>query len=355
MKQKKILHVISGDLWAGAEVQAFTLLKQLKLTHDIYVVLMNDGELANQLRGVKIDVTILDESNISSAGVFFRLISILKGLKPNIIHTHRQKENILASLANLFSVRVRCIRTQHGAYEFKGNWKTKIQRLIDKLVGRYLQQAIIAVSTDLKLKLVHDFPVNMIHVVENGVDVKMLMDATYLVDFKLAEPEIKHIGIIGRLVKVKRVDIFLEIASLAIKRGENFQFHIIGDGPMLGELKSRAKQLKLDGSVIFHGHRTDIPACIYSLDVVVMCSDHEGMPMVALETIALSTALITRNIPPFNHFSEVIRVENRAPYQENFLNVICSHLLTSQPLDPFKFKHTALAMAEKTSHLYGFS
>ena len=37
------------------------------------------------------------------------------------------------------------------------------------------------------------------------------------------------------------------------------------------------------GQVKFHGHRQDIETCIAGLDALVICSDHEGLPMISLE------------------------------------------------------------------------
>jgi glycosyltransferase involved in cell wall biosynthesis len=56
------------------------------------------------------------------------------------------------------------------------------------------------------------------------------------------------------------------------------------------------KKLELDDVTRFHGHRKDMAACVSSLDVVVMCSDHEGTPMTALESMALCTPLVAHYV-----------------------------------------------------------
>jgi len=60
----KIIHILSGDLWAGAEVQAYNLLRQLKPNkYMVEVILFNKGVLEDNLINSKIDVHIIDESN----------------------------------------------------------------------------------------------------------------------------------------------------------------------------------------------------------------------------------------------------------------------------------------------------
>ena len=58
----KVLHIVSGDLWAGAEVQMLTLAKALKHSTDttIDIVLLNHGELENRIISSGINIIVLD-------------------------------------------------------------------------------------------------------------------------------------------------------------------------------------------------------------------------------------------------------------------------------------------------------
>ncbi|RYY02691.1 MAG: glycosyltransferase [Gammaproteobacteria bacterium] len=300
----RILHIISGDLWAGAESQAFTLLKHLHRSTTLHVVLMNDGELSRRLQSLDIPVTIISESEFSSTQILTKLIKIIRQFKPNVLHTHRQKENILGNVANLisslpFGKRAASVRTSHGAPEFAPKGKQKIQVWLDNWVGKYLQQAVIAVSADLAIKLKAIFPAEKIHIVHNGVDVNELRSTVAETDFRQREPNHIHIGIIGRIESVKRIDIFIEMASQLLNDPtivNPLSFQIIGDGSLRLEMEKKVGDLGLGKSIFFLGHRADIAACISSLDSIVMCSDHEGTPMTALEALALGTPLIAHEV-----------------------------------------------------------
>lgn len=297
----RVMHIISGDLWAGAEAQAFTLLKYLSPHVELSVVLMNDGELASRLRAINVQVTVLPEATLSSLKILFKLIAVLRRFRPDLIHTHRQKENILGNVANVLAAlttgrRATSVRTCHGAPEFNPHGMQRLQVMLDLWVGRYLQRGVIAVSGELANKLAVFFPRRKIFVIENGVDIPALKNDVYKADFFLEAPHARHIGIVGRLEKVKRVDIFLAMAALLCQRmpSGSLQFHIIGFGRMEKELREAAERLTVP--VNFHGHRSDIASCLNSLDVLVMCSDHEGMPMTGLEAIALGTPLVAHNV-----------------------------------------------------------
>lgn len=299
----KVLHIISGDLWAGAEVQAYTLLTSLKDRCDLHVVLMNDGELAHKLKLANIATEIIDEQQISAIGIIRKLIALIRTLKPDLIHTHRQKENILTSLANLAANilpwrRIKSLRTTHGAPEHSAKGLKRMIIWLDNLAGKYAQDAVIAVSQDLARKLMNTFPEQHIHIIENGIDCNALNKLTPAPDIRAGAEDHIHIGIVGRLEPVKRVDLFIQTAKQLLnpEQQHKLKFHVIGDGKLKNALMLQVQQLGIGDAIVFHGHRTDSTAAIAALDIIIMCSDHEGTPMTALETLALGKPLVAHSV-----------------------------------------------------------
>jgi len=301
----KVLHIISGDLWAGAEVQAFTLVTSLQHQCDIVVALMNHGELENRLLDAGVKTVVIDERSHSGLQIARQLVTLIKHFRPDIIHTHRKKENILGSLANILASknpwrRIKSVRTTHGADEYKTQGLKKLIATLDNFCGEHLQDAIISVSHDLAAKLQHRFSPRKIHVIENGVDVDKLRAVEPAKDLRKNYENHRHIGIIGRLEPVKRVDLFIQTAHQIltdpIAELPKIRFHIIGDGKLKDELVALTIHFGIEHSIVFHGHRSDSIEAIAALDIVIMCSDHEGTPMTALETLALGKPLIAHNV-----------------------------------------------------------
>ncbi len=299
----RVMHIISGDLWAGAEVQAFTLLQQLHAKVDLHVIIMNQGELSQRLQSLNIPVTLVLESQRNGLTIIRDMTHLMRQFKPDVLHTHRRKENIFGNIANCFAAifmgkYTKSVRTSHGAPELAHIRKQRIQLWLDNWVGRYLQHAVIAVSDELAIKLTKIFSAKKIHVIRNGVDQATLLAQAHIADFRYSAPLHQHIGIVGRLEPVKRIDIFLDMAAIMVNQissSHALKFHVIGDGKLRATMEKKAQQLGLSEHVIFHGHRQDIASCIKSLDVLVMCSDHEGTPMTALEAMALGTPLVAHN------------------------------------------------------------
>jgi glycosyltransferase involved in cell wall biosynthesis len=169
---------------------------------------------------------------------------------------------------------------------------------LDRWCGCALQQRVIAVTEELGVRLEDEFPGEKVTVVENGVDFEQVRSERGSAEFRKSEPDATHIGIAGRLVEVKRVDLFLETAALLLREHpeRNWRFHVFGDGPARSELYGLSQRLQLGEKVVFQGHRQDIATCVGGLDVLVICSDHEGMPMIALEAAALEVPTVAHAV-----------------------------------------------------------
>ena len=303
-----ILHIASGDLWAGAEVQLFTLAKSLNNQQDINisVVLLNHGILEQKLLNNGINVIVLDESKLNGFQILRQLISTIRKIKPDVIHTHRVKENILGSISALFN-KTPSLRTAHGAPEHKPEWFHIPKRLIlflDWFCGRFLQRQIIAVSGDLAGILQKDFPANKIKVIENGIDLASLTNIATSVKPDPVKSDMEsstssfRIGIAGRLVPVKRVDLFIKAAAELLKTHPEFNisFHIFGDGPLHRELVALNQKLNTEKMIHFEGHCENMQQELADLDILLITSDHEGLPMILLEAMVLQTPIVAHAV-----------------------------------------------------------
>lgn len=294
------VHIASGDLWGGAEAQVYTLATTLNRRDgmSVTVITLNDSQLSARLRSEGVPVRVVNERTHGPLSILLKIRHILREIRPDIVHTHRIKENVLGAVANLLSGHSVCVRTAHGAPEFNYSWRQPHKRLyqaLDAWVGKHLQQRVVAVSEDLAEKLTATFKRPHIETIPNGVDIEAIRRAARLQTQQTGfSATSRHVGLIGRLVAVKRVDIFLELAATLASqpRYADVQFHVFGDGPLLEALQAQAKTLDLEERVTFHGHCDEIHGYLASLDALVICSDHEGLPMTALEAFTLETPLV---------------------------------------------------------------
>ena len=304
----KIMHIASGDLWGGAESQLFTLAKQLYSTSglELTIVLLNHGKLEQLLKEEGISIIVLDESKNNTFKLIFALYKHIKRINPDVVHTHRTKENIIGSISCLLSGKRISVRTTHGESEHKLTlyqfWKSFYNHL-DNFCFYYLQKANIAVSDDLAYKLKKSSKArDKIVCIENGVDYKEIISTSASSTPKFpGTPNKINICIICRLVPVKRVDIFIKIAIKSNELHPNkFNFYIIGDGPLYSPLS----ELITNNNAVDYIHMLGFIENVYSylkqMQLLCITSDHEGLPMNLLEALALHVPVLSNNLTSIN-------------------------------------------------------
>ena len=292
---------MSADLWAGAEVQVATVASYLVERSDVNLtaVLLNEGPLARELRRLGVSVTIVDETRNNAVRILTRLTRFLRANEFEVVHTHRYKDNVLGAIAAKLAGVPHVIRTVHGLNEPTRGWaraKAWAYEALDKATLRCLADRIIAVSKRMAetLKDSGHRPTAVIQI-HNGVDLRKVRATR-------AREEVRRelgigsrtllVGAVGRLSRVKGHAYFLRAAKLILQKEHGARFLIVGDGPLRDELVASATHLGVDRACLFLGPRTDIYDLVGAMDIFVLPSLDEGIPMALLEAMALRTPVV---------------------------------------------------------------
>lgn len=360
----RILHIASGDLWGGAEAQLWTLARSsAQLGADVGVALLNrESELGRRLRAAAIDVFELDETTASTPALAAALFRHARRRGADLIHTHRFKENIIGgAIARL--LRLPSVRTVHGAPEpelLSGSLRRRILSAADAFAARSLQRGVVAVSDDLAAQLRPVLRGADIRVIPNGVDVAELRhSATLAAPLPPRTAGTFRIGFFGRLVPVKRVDLLLECAAqLRLLLPGAIECHVVGEGPQMQTLRELADKLQVNDVVRFAGFQAQSAAWISSMDCILLTSDHEGLPMIVLEALALGVPVVARavgGIPEVLHHVKAARLVRGAAAQDiaaATASVLRERGSGMQQPSLLPERYTALSMARDYHSLY---
>lgn len=299
-----VCHIASGDLWAGAEVQIATLLRSLARRDEfrLSAILLNPGRLADEIQSCGIEMKIIPESRKSFLAILSEAAGYLRPQRVRILHSHRYKENVLAALLSRRCHIPYVVRTQHGLSEpFVGlrHMKQQFIQMLDRFVSRRATDRVISVSSELSGRLARGVNPQKIVTIPNGVDPGMVHS-----DLSVAEARDRLgiprggcvLGTAGRLEPIKRLDIFLEAAKLISAQRPDARYIIAGEGSEEARLRALAQSLGLGERVLFLGHRNEVYDVLRAMDVLVLCSDHEGLPMVLLEALSLGVVVVARAV-----------------------------------------------------------
>jgi glycosyltransferase involved in cell wall biosynthesis len=95
---------------------------------------------------------------------------------------------------------------------------------------------------------------------------------------------------VGRLVKAKGFDLLIE--ALGLIANPSLFLTLLGEGPLLEELRDQAKARGLGKQIRFVGFQKNPYAFIARADAFVLSSRYEGFPNVILEALACGTPVI---------------------------------------------------------------
>jgi L-malate glycosyltransferase len=300
----RILHIISGDLWAGAEIMAYTLLKRLARYPDLdlHVIVLNNGKLLEELRDTGIALELVDEAKLSFIQISSGIFKTIRRLKPDIIHSHRYKENILASLCTLnWSGKQALIATQHGMPELFNSAGAMSYRMMWR-INRWLLakkfRHVVAVSEDIKTSFISEygFSDERLKTIHNGIQLSEICG-------QKTDRSGVWMGSAGRFFLVKDYPFLVEIAKEVSAHEGNIFFRIAGDGPQFGEVESKIKDYGLMNRIFLSGFISEMTDFYRNLDVYINTSLHEGIPMSVLEAMSHGLPVIA---PRVGGFKEII-------------------------------------------------
>jgi len=300
----RVCHIVSGDRWAGAEVQAASLLRALASRPglSLSVILLNQGRLAEELGACGLELKVIPESAKSFIQIFREAARFLRSRDIQILHSHRYKENLLAVLLARTCHIPHIVRTQHGMPEpFRGirHWKQKLTLGLDRLLARWVTDRVISVSSELREHLERYMDPRKVVVIRNGLDTERVSSDLSLAEAKqrLGIPAAcRTLGYAGRLEPIKRLDLLLAAAQLIAGRLPDTRLILAGDGSEEARLRDVTRAHGLEDLVVFLGHRDDIYDVLRAMEIFVLCSDHEGLPMVLLEALHLGVPVVARRV-----------------------------------------------------------
>ncbi len=280
-----VCHLVSGDLWAGAEVVVGNLLRGLTAFPELRLsaVCLNDGRLASEIRKLSIPVYVISEKKRSFLGLMAGVKQALNQERPQILHSHRYKENILAHCSSYRNPRIRRITTQHGMPESSptelGLSRLLVLRYNAALLARVFH-AVVAVSHEMQrtLRDRSHVPASKSVVIHNGIEVPD------------GPPRGTHGGLVigssGRFVPIKDYPLMIQIAGELVKARHAIRFELAGDGPESDRLKRLISRSRLDQTFSLRGFLDETGPFYDGLDLYICTSRHEGIPMSVLEAMS---------------------------------------------------------------------
>lgn len=242
---------------------------------------------------------------------FWKIRSIMKQYKPDIVHTHAAKAGVLGRLAAVWCGVPVVVHTYHG-HVFSGyfsGWKTALIKAVERWMARR-SSAIITISREQYTQIVVDHaicPASKAHVIPLGFDLQRFAQnqeknrEQFRAKYGIKPHEVA-IGIIGRFAPVKNHTLFFDALAILAKANHQFKALVIGDGNAKSHFLEYTSALKSTDSdfenskVLFTSWIKEMEVAMAGLDIVVLTSVNEGTPVSLIEAQAAGVPIITTNV-----------------------------------------------------------
>lgn len=299
----RVMILASGDLWAGAEVMVYQLTCGLAAVAEVELcaVIFNNEKLAGELKKIGAKVFIIDESKLSFPAIVRAVYRLAVVFSPDVIHSHRYKENLLAWLISRVMRKVRLVSTQHGMPELTGIDQHIFSKIRTWLSFRQLScffDRTVLVSEEMRRSLIgsYGFTAEDVKVIHNGI--RIPANVTQHAGKRLT------IGSAGRLFPVKSFLLMVDIAIRVVAENDMVDFVLAGDGPERLMLEEKVSKSGLQERFRFMGHQEDMDVFYKSLDMYINTSVHEGIPMSVLEAMSHGLPVVVPNVGGFPEIVE---------------------------------------------------
>lgn len=221
-----------------------------------------------------------------------RLIELCRRERFDLLHVNEQP---LAMFWGAIAARLSGIRATVMAVHTTGERGRRQRCWLNHLLPF---DAVVALTEGHKRELcaAEHLPAERVHVIHNGIDPSPYLRASRASCPLAGIPRgVPLVGIVAMLRPEKAHDVFLCAAS-AVSSSSPAHFLIVGDGPERARLEQMALACGLGPRLHFLGRRDDIPQVMAALDVVVLSSLTEALPIAILEAMASGKPVVCSKV-----------------------------------------------------------
>lgn len=298
MNKIRILHLIKSLGRGGAEM----LLPETLRVHDqtkfefyyIYFLPWKD-QVVQEIKEAGGVVTCMPASN--NLQILMKANAVIRFCKVHhidIIHCHLPWAGFLGRLVHK-KTKIPVIYSEHN--------KQERYHILTRKINQFTfnwQSRAIAVSADVAESINSNIrPAVPIEVILNGVNVEKFRRDIAAGAIVKREQDIPADAVVIGTIAVfrfqKRLVEWLEVMKVLCEKFPNVYGLIVGDGPLKGEIISKRAALGLEKRVMMPGLQTDVKPWMSAIDVYMMTSVFEGLPVALLEAMSMECAIATTN------------------------------------------------------------
>jgi glycosyltransferase involved in cell wall biosynthesis len=297
----RALHFVYGG-GTGSTRRVVDLCKahQKRKLFDCYLVFRGqpfDQQIAGELQSLGIGFFCIDSA--SPLTIIYRLIKLIRTIRPEALFSHGYHEHIHGRLAALIAGVPFVIQVERNIERYNF-----FNYLLSRILSIFTQK-IICVSSAVKDSLAaKGFSFRKLVVIYNGFQLERLRPPT---GYEY-ENRKNQIIMVARFSAQKDQVSLLRALKLLVDNGQRVELLLVGDADGDGEYlkmnKDLCVELDLADSVKFLGQKKNIPELLWQSKICVLSTHYEGLSGVVIEGLVAGCAVIASDVPGVSELIE---------------------------------------------------
>jgi glycosyltransferase involved in cell wall biosynthesis len=297
VKRVKVLQLISSGGYYGAENMLLNLCasqenagcqNSLLLFYNVHTP---NVEFYEQARRRGISVRMVHCKGRADWRAVRQIEEYIREDAIDVVHAHGYKADLYGFLA-AWRANKPVVATCHNWVG--GTAALGIYNHLDRLALKRFD-ALAAVSDEVAQRLIDSgVSAEKIKTIANGIDVATFEHGQPLP--ALSAIGGKVIGMVARLDLQKGFEYLLRAVRELCNAFCELKVVIVGEGPDRAAIEGMVQEFGLQSNVILAGQKTDMPAVYAAMDIFVLPSLNEGLPMTILEAMAASKPVVATRV-----------------------------------------------------------
>lgn len=290
----RVLHILPSVQGYGAERLVVELVKHLQPRGIEAALLTIYKPQAESGDGLPFRHLSAGRRDRKDRTFLWRLVQQIRSFRPQIVHTHTHVGKYWGRLAAIFAGVSCIVHTEHNPCDLRrSSMETMFDRLLQPATSRFIT---FFEEQSQHLSRFEHIPSNKLIVIPNGLTPPDEADGDRA---KIRErlgigPDQLAIIVVGRMEYQKNHELALRaFAELEPEVKAKALLFLAGSGKNEPELRELAAVLRIDHCVRFLGYRSDVPELLRGVDLLLMTSRFEGMPLALVEAMLAKVPVVT--------------------------------------------------------------
>jgi len=296
-----IVQIIDNLIIGGAQKLLVTLASQAEANGlELTIVSLssnNDRVILDELAGLGTKVVIFPAQHLLDLRRIFRFSRFLSGKNFDLVQCHLTYANIIGTLCGRLAG-LPVVTTLHSIEDVLQEFHPFIGAL-ETWTIRHLAKRVVAVGYSIADSFQERLRGRAIDVIPNAVPIPARITEKERLELRkeiTGDMGKKIVISVGRIALPKGYEDLVTAFSFLVPYHPNLVLILIGDGPLLEEIRNLISRLSLEKNVLLLGAREDVPRLLAASDLYVSSSHWEGLPLAILEAMMAGLPVVATNV-----------------------------------------------------------